>query len=408
MRQLWAGIDAGKAHHHCVVIDGEGTRLLSRRVANDEADLVTLVDTVLELSGGSAVMWAVDLNSGGAGLLIAVLAGRDQMLLYLPGRIVYHAAAGYRGDSKTDAKDAAIIADQARMRRDLHPMRVDDEISVELKILTSRRTDLMRDRTRAINRLRALLTGYFPALERALDVRNSAGGLILLTGYQTPDGLRKLGRTKLEGWLRKRKAYNASRLADVAIEAANMQLVRVAGQDVAAASVGKLAHQILSLNIELRELDSSIEERFRRHRHAEVIESMPGFGPLLGAEFLAATGGDVSVFESADRLAGIAGLAPVPRDSGRVSGNLRRPRRYDRRLLRAFYLSAQLSIRHNAQSQVFYDRKRAEGKRHTQAILALARRRLNVLWAMLRDSTTYRPPSTTAGTASGKFGSVGS
>ncbi len=390
VKQLWAGIDAGKAHHHCVVIDSDGTQLLSRRVANDEADLTRLVDNILDLADGGAVTWAVDLNSGGAGLLIALLAERDQKLLYLPGRIVYHAAAGYRGDSKTDAKDAAIIADQARMRRDLHPMRVDDEISVELKILTSRRTDLMRDRTRAINRLRALLTGYFPALERALDVRNSVGGLTLLTTYQTPDGLRKLGRTKLEAWLRKKKAYNASRLADTAIEAANVQLVRVAGQDVAASTVGRLAHQILNLNTELRELDSAIEERFRRHRHAEVIESMPGFGPLLGAELLAATGGDVAAFGTADRLAGISGLAPVPRDSGRVSGNLRRPRRYDRRLLRAFYLSAQLSIQHSAQSQLFYDRKRAEGKRHTQAILALARRRLNVLWAMLRDDAVYR------------------
>lgn len=391
VKQLWAGIDAGKAHHHCVVIDSDGTQLLSRRVANDEADLTTLVDNVLEIADGGVVTWAVDLNSGGAGLLIALLAERDQLLLYLPGRIVYHAAAGYRGDSKTDAKDAAIIADQARMRRDLHPMRVDDEISVELKILTSRRTDLMRDRTRSINRLRALLTGYFPALERALDVRNSTGGLILLTGYQTSDGLRKLGHAKLERWLRKRKAYNASRLADTAIEAANGQSVRVAGQDVAASTVGRLAHQILNLNTELRELDSSIEERFRRHRHAKVIESMPGFGPLLGAEFLAATGGDVSAFGTADRLAGISGLAPVPRDSGRVSGNLHRPRRYDRRLLRTFYLSAQLSIRHNDQSQVFYNRKRAEGKRHTQAVLALARRRLNVLWAMLRDNAVYQP-----------------
>ncbi len=114
VKQIWAGIDAGKAHHHCVVIDSEGRQLLSRRVANDEADLTTLVDKVLDLADGGGVMSAVDLNSGGAGLLIAVPADRDQMLLLLPGRIVYHAAAGYRGDSKTDAKDAAIIADQAR------------------------------------------------------------------------------------------------------------------------------------------------------------------------------------------------------------------------------------------------------------------------------------------------------
>ncbi len=108
--------------------------------------------------------WAVDLNNGGAALLIALMAEREQRLHYIPGRVVHHAAGGYRGgDSKTDAKDAAIIADQARMRRDLHPMRAGDEISIELGILTSRRTDLMRDRTRTINRLRALLGTYFPA-----------------------------------------------------------------------------------------------------------------------------------------------------------------------------------------------------------------------------------------------------
>ena len=74
---------------------------------------------------------------------------------------------------------------------------------------------------------------------------------------------------------------------------------------------------------------------------------LPGFGVTLGAEFLAATGGDISAFDSVDRLAAVAGLAPVPRDSGRISGNLKRPRRYDRRLLRACYLSAQASTRSN-------------------------------------------------------------
>src|SRR6185436_9281092 len=58
-----------------------------------------------------------------------------------------------------------------------------------------------------------------------------------------------------------------------------------------------------------------------------------GFGPRLGAAFLAALGGDIALYDSADRLAGVAGLAPVPRDSGRVSGNLHRPRRFNRRLL---------------------------------------------------------------------------
>ncbi|MEH6797554.1 MAG: IS110 family transposase, partial [Rhodococcus sp. (in: high G+C Gram-positive bacteria)] len=119
---MWVGVDAGKQHHHAVAIDADGTRKLSRRVANDEASLVELVDTVGRIAMDGLVTWAVDLNSGGAAMLIAVLLARGEQVLYIPGRIVHHAAGGYRGDGKTDAKDAAIIADQARMRRDLQPM----------------------------------------------------------------------------------------------------------------------------------------------------------------------------------------------------------------------------------------------------------------------------------------------
>jgi predicted NBD/HSP70 family sugar kinase len=46
---IWAGIDAGKTHHSCVVIDGCGKRLLSRRVANDEPELLQLLGDVLAL-----------------------------------------------------------------------------------------------------------------------------------------------------------------------------------------------------------------------------------------------------------------------------------------------------------------------------------------------------------------------
>jgi transposase len=395
-QQLWAGVDAGKSEHHCVVIVGDGKRLLSRRVANDETVLLELIDAVTTLADGEEVTWAIDLNHGGAALLITLLITAEQRLLYIPGRTVHYASGGYRGDSKTDAKDAAIIADQARMRRDLQPLRPGDEIAVDLRILTARRIDLVADRTRAINRLRAQLLEYFPALERAFDYSHSKAALILLSGYQTPDGLRRAGVARLEGWLRKRKAYNAAAVAATAIEAANAQHTTVPGQQIAAAMVARLAKAVMTLDTEISDTETMIEDRFRRHRHAEIILSMPGYGVALGAEFLAATGGDMNAFDSVDRLAGVSGLAPVPRDSGRISGNLKRPRRYDRRLLRACYLSAQIAIRTDPASRIYYDRKRSEGKTHTQAVIALARRRLNVLWAMLRDHAVYQPTTTAA------------
>lgn len=122
---------------------------------------------------------------------------------------------------------------------------------------------------------------------------------------------------------------------------------------------------------------------------------MPGIGPLLGAEFLAAIGDDLTAFDSPDRLVAFADLAPAPapapapHDSGQRNGNLHRPRYYHRGLQRVFYMSALMSVRYDPNSRILYDRKRAEGKRHTQAVIALARRRVDVLGALIRDRRPY-------------------
>ena len=127
-----------------------------------------------------------------------------------------------------------------------------------------------------------------------------------------------------------------------------------------------------------------------RHRLAKVICSMPGFGFRLGAELLVAIG-DLDQVGSADRLAAYAGLAPVPNDSGKRTGRLRTPVRYHRALRRVMYLAALTAIRCSPQDRAYYQRKRAEGKRHVQAVICLARRRTNVLWALLRDNRTWQP-----------------
>ncbi|MDF3294429.1 IS110 family transposase [Streptomyces sp. RB6PN23] len=393
--EIWAGVDIGKEHHHCVVINADGERLLSRRVLNDETELLQLIGDVLAIS--TDVLWAVDLNHGGAALLIGLLLSHDQPMAYLTGLAVHRASATYKGEGKTDAKDAFVIADQARVRRDLGLLRTGDEIAVDLRTLTTRRLDVVFDRTRQINRLRAQLLEIFPALERSLDLANK-GPVMLLTGYQTPAAIRRAGVKRIETWLKNRKVRSAAALAKTAVEAAQAQMTALPGEKLAANMVVRLAKGVMALDEEIAELDALIEARFREHRHAEVIRSLPGMGAKLGAEFIAATGGDMDAFGSADRLAGFAGLAPRPRDSGRVSGNLRRPKRYHRGLLRSMYLSAMVSITTCPASKAYYQRKRSEGKGHKQALLALARRRLNVLWAMIRDGQCYQgsPPVTTA------------
>jgi len=321
MAAIWAGIDAGKTHHHCVAIDDSGRRLLSRRVANDEPDLLELLADVLAL--GDEVIWGIDLADGGAALAITILLNHGQPVHYISGRAIHRAPEGYRGEGKTDAKDTAVIADQVRVRRDLHPLRVGDETVTDLRILTNRRLDLVADRTRTINRLRARFNGIFPALERVLDLNNT-GPLILLMGYQTPVAIRRIGAKRLATWLRNRDVIRADQLAEKAVEAANRQHTSLPGEKLAAQMVHPLAKEVMDLNQEISELDKLIEARLRDHPSFEVITSMPGLGVILGAEFLAATG-DMSLFGTPDRLAGFGGVAPVPRDSGKLSGNLRRP-----------------------------------------------------------------------------------
>lgn len=393
MSRIWAGIDCGKTHHHCVAMDADGKTLLSRRVANDEPELLQLLGDVLDVADGREVTWAMDMTGGEPGLLIAVLINHAQELLYIPGRMVNRASDAYRGEGKTDARDARIIADQARMRRDLQSIRPDDETTIELRLHTSHRIDLVADRTRTINRLRSTLTSMFPALERALELTN-AGPLVLLTGYQRPAALRRLGINRLTTWLRNRKVRGAESLAQAALEAAERQHTAVAGEKVIAKMVLTLAKEVMSLNEKIAEIDKLIEGRFREHELAEVILSLPGMGPRLGAEFLAAVGGSLEGFPTADRLAAFGGVAPAPHDSGKTSGNLRRPQRYHRRLQRVFYTSALVSSWSDPNSKRFYDRKRTEGKSHVQAVLALARRRVNVLWALIRDRRCYQvaPP----------------
>ncbi|MGP9684030.1 transposase, partial [Brachybacterium sp. AOP3-A1-3] len=68
-------------------------------------------------------------------------------------------------------------------------------------------------------------------------------------------------------------------------------------------------------------------------------------------------------------------------------------RRGNKVLKRALFLSAFAALK-DPVSRAYYDRKRAEKKRHNQALIALARRRCDVLFAMLRDGTFYSPPAT--------------
>lgn len=197
--RLWVGIDASKAHHWWVAVDDTGTAVWNKKIRNDEADLLAGLDEVLCLA--DRVDWAVDITGTPSALLLALLASHGQRVVYVPGRTVNRMAGAYRGEAKTDARDAYVIADTARLRRDFTPVEVRTDPVADLALLTAHRSDLIADRVRLLNRLHDVLTGISPALEAAFDYADHKGALVLLTGYQTPAALRRCGQTRLTRWL---------------------------------------------------------------------------------------------------------------------------------------------------------------------------------------------------------------
>lgn len=387
--EIWVGIDVGKQAHHACAIDTDGKVVFSQKLGNDQR----AIEQLIARAGKAAlrVRWAIDLTSPLALLLITVLLAADQAVIYVPGRVVNTMSHGFRGEGKTDAKDARVIAETARLRRDLARITMPDELVVSLTQLTGYRADLMSDWVAGINRLRALLGSIFPALEAAFDY-SARTPLILVAGMCTPAEIRAAGIDGVTTHLADNNAWKPAigKTAETAVTAAEAQDLALPGEADTAMLVKRIAAKLLDLDREIKDTDKLITTRFRAHPWAKIIESLPGMGPGLGAEFLVTTGGDLAAFATAGRLASYAGLVPVPRDSGRVSGNLRRPKRYNRRLRRVFYMAALSSLKvTGGPSRRFYDKKRSERLIHTQALLALARRLVDVLWALLRDGREF-------------------
>ncbi|WP_224386790.1 IS110 family transposase [Pseudonocardia sp. ICBG1293] len=398
---VWIGIDVGKRTHHACAVDAEGKVVFSRKVGNDQAAIEALLDRAS--AAAEDVRWAIDLTNSYAALLQVVLTAADQRVVYVPGRVVNRMSGVFRGEAKTDARDAKVIADTARMSgADLTVVTATDETTAELRRLVAHREDLMADWVRGVNRLRDLLGSIFPGLEAAFDY-STRSALVLVTGFQTPQALRDADTAGVIEYLHAHRAWapGIPTMAATAVAAAHAQTVTLPSETRTAVLVAGLARRLLELDREIKDTDKLITTVFRTHPDAAIIESLPGLGPILGAEFLTATNGGVSSsigadvgselggFASSGRLASYAGLVPVPQDSGRISGNLRRPRRYNRRLRRVFYMAALSSLKVNGPSRAFYQRKRSERMLHTQALLALARRLVDVLWALLRDRRMF-------------------
>jgi transposase len=388
---VYCGVDVGKSAHHACGLDPSGTRLHDAPLPNDEK---ALVDVLTKLQAFGRVLVVIDQPASIGALVIAVARMLGIEVAYLPGLAMRRIADLYPGEGKTDARDAFIIADAARtMPHTLRRVGTDEETLADLGVLAGYDDDLAAESTRLTNRLRDALLHVHPALERLLGKHlDRAGVLELLAVAATPAALAQLDTAAMAEIMRPRSPRLAKTLPEKILHALSEQNVVIPGTTAFGRVISGVAVSLRDVHLERAALASDLEARLEAHPLAEVLSSMPGVGLRTCLKILTIVG-DGSAFPTPGHLAAYAGLSPVTRQSGTSIKGETRSRRGNRALKSALFLSAFASLKDPA-SRAYYDRKRDEGKRHNAAIICLARRRVDVLFAMLRDRKPYQHPPT--------------
>jgi transposase len=386
--QVFIGVDVGKGAHHAVALDRAGKRLLDSALPNDETKLRALIE---RLKQHGQILLVVDQPATVGALPVAVARAEGVLVAYLPGLAMRRIADLHAGEAKTDARDAYIIAEAARsMPHTLRSLKLADDELAELTMLCGFDDDLAGQITQTSNRIRGLLTQIHPALERVLGPRlDHPAVLDLLERYPSPAQLAAVSEKQLANRLVKLAPRMGKGLATEIVQALSEQSVVVLGTQAAGIVLPRMAQQLAALRRQREEIAKEVERLVLAHPLHPVLTSMPGVGVRTAARLLI----DVvtRAFASAGHLAAYAGLAPVTRRSGSSIRGEHPSRRGNKQLKRAMFLSAFAALR-DPISRAYYERKISQGKRHNQALIALARRRCDVLFAMLRDGTLYSSP----------------
>lgn len=337
------GIDPHKESWTAVATDYRGRNLCSLRVPVSSTGYRKLRRFAHKYS---RPVWAIEGAYGLGAPLAALLIDDGATVWDVPAKLAARTRLLSTGHArKSDEDDALSVAVAATTSTRLRPVRA-HAASVELKVLTEYRDDLVRTRTQTVNRLHAIMN------------------LLILAGAP-----RQL-------------------TADIAAKL----LRRIHPTDELATTRRMIATDLIA---EVRRLDkriTTVTERLTLRTVATdtTLTVIPGIGSLTAARILARTG-NIERFPTENHFAAYAGAAPREVSSGDVKRH-RLSRGGDRQLNYALHVIAITQIAMTASSgRVFYDRKRGEGKTKKEALRALKRRLATVVYRrMLTDSRQKR------------------
>lgn len=372
------GLDVGKASHWACVVACDGEILASRPVANRES----AVDELYSEYPGALVVVDQVRNIGALALSRAKAAGMPRA--YLPGLAAHGASKLFAGDAKTDERDAAVIAKTALGIPDaLLPVPERTPEIEAARQLAAQRDFLTRENTRAKNRLRSILLESCPEFEARADLSDRAT-LSLMAALGGPWSMAAASPRAIGALARKCGRAKAAALLDSVTASTEPSAAAVACEDRA---VRLLARRISENAAEIEGLTAAISALLSADETYRCLLTVPGIGPRTASELVISV--DIEDFPSHDRLASYCGLAPRNRQSGTSISSVSASRQGNKRLKNLLIFSCNCLTRSRNRWGEYYARCRRRGMSHGQALKAVARKRLKVIYAIMRDKRPY-------------------
>jgi len=391
--RLFVGDDWAEDHHDVEVMDEAGKVLAKRRLPEGVAGIAQLHELIGRHLGEDAdeaeVIVGIETDRG-PWVTALVTAG------YLVFPVNPLQASRYRerlgvSGAKSDAGDAHMLADM--VRTDSHQLRAaagDSAAAEGLKVLARTHKTLIWERTRAVQRLRHQLREYYPAALEAYDDLDAPDTLELLGKAPDPARAAKLTRAQVSAALKHARRRNITDKATAILAALRSpQLGQPAAVTAAyAATVRSLIAVITVLNEQVKILQRQVEENFGRHPDAEIYQSQPGMGAILGARVLAEFGDDPHRYADGKARRNYAATSPITRASGKKKVVAARFIHNDR-LAGALNAQAFTALRASPGARALYDELRARGIEHNDALRRLANRLVGILHGCLKTRTLY-------------------
>jgi transposase len=389
---LFVGLDWAESHHDVAVMDEGGRVVTARRVAEGLAGLTALHELLAGLVADPAeVVIGTETDRG---LFVgALVAAGYQVYAVNPLQVSRYRDRHTVSGAKSDPGDAKVLADLVRTDRHNHrPVAGDSELAEAVKVLARTHQSLVWTRQRQVNQLRSLLRECYPgALAVFAGDLGGRDALAVLQVAPTPTLGRQLSRAKLAATLRRagRQRQVEARAAELqaALRQPQLEPSPVIAQAYGAA-VTALVGVIKALNGQLEQVASQLQRHFELHPDAEIVRSLPGLGVILGARVVGEFGDDPTRYGNPKARKSYAGTAPITRASGKRQLVVARLAR-NRRLADTCYLWAFSALTCSPGARGYYNRCRAAGKTHPQALRALANRLVGILHGCLRHHSLY-------------------